>query len=172
MLPVAWDLLASAPSDAARDDADQANAGVLGFLLREIDLRATLRSGDERLEVALAPIRAKLDMIADLLARFAYSSVALPPCHEILLGERQIAWHSTSTLGSGDWLRIKIYFDATFREPVVLYAQVTDAPRAGDDGAGRIAANLVPVPDQICSGLTRLALLTQRQQHRPRPQRR
>jgi hypothetical protein len=163
-LPLAWDVLARPPSEQTRDAAERSNAGILAFLLHGVDTNAAPRPADERLDEALAPIRTKLDIIIGMLARMSYRAVELPPRCPIELGERQIAWVSEQRLRPQAWLRIAIYFDSTFREPVVVFGQVTASAAIDDGSTCRNEADLAEIPEPTIGDLARLALLVQRRQ--------
>jgi hypothetical protein len=162
-LPLAWEALDGPPSESVRDAARQANAGNLALLLHGVDIDAASRVADEQLDEALAPIRTKLDIIVAMLARLSYRSVDLPPCCYIELGERQIAWLSDRPLQPGTWLRIAIYFDTTFREPIVVFAQAIGSTALAG-GQYRNEAELATIAGPILDDLARLALLVQRRQ--------
>ncbi len=162
-LPLAWEVLNGPPSDPVRDATRQANAGSLALLLHGVDIDAAPRVADEQLDEALAPIRTKLDIIVAMLARLSYRDADLPPCCYIELGERQIAWLSDRPLQPGEWLRIAIYFDTAFREPIVLFAQAT-VSTALAGGQYRNEAELATIAGPILDDLARLALLVQRRQ--------
>ena len=163
-IPLASERLCHPPSRATRETIDRSNASVLGFLLQEVDLRAMPSPTDERLAEALAPLRVKLDMLLDMMGRLSYRDVELPPVREVMLSPTQIAWCSCEPRQHGDWLRIRLYFHSTFREAVVLMAEVSScAELAGGEGC-RILGNLVDMPEGTADRLARLALLTQRQQ--------
>jgi hypothetical protein len=161
-LPIACDVLATAPCEQMRDAAEQANAGILAFLLHDIDVGAAPRIADEQLDEALKPIRAKLDIVISMLARLSYQGVELPPRQRIELGEQHIAWMSDRRLRPGTWLRIKLYFDAAFREPVVVFAEVGSSDP--DDDQYRTEADLAAIREPVLGDLGRLALLAQRRQ--------
>lgn len=164
-MPIACDVLDAAPCEPMRTAADQSNADILGFLLHGIDVGAAPRIADEQLEEALKPIRSKLDIVIGMLARLSYQGVELPARCPIELGERHIAWISDRRLDPGAWLRLRLYFDLTFREPVVVFAQLGAC--VADDGAAgqyRNEADLAPIREPILSDLGRLALLVQRRQ--------
>src|SRR5580704_8846418 len=137
-LPLSWEALDHAPTPEDCGKAAWSNAGVLGFLLHGIEIEAAQRPADERLAEALAPLRIKLDVVIEMLGRLTYRDVALPPVCNIELGMDRVAWHSPIPLRVGDWLRIKLYFDANFLEPIVLYGRVAsaipDAAEAKTDG--------------------------------------
>src|SRR5215469_1384252 len=120
-LPMAWEPLDGAPSPEEFGKAAWSNAGVLGFLLHGVEIEAAQRPADERLAEALAPLRIKLDIVIEMLGRLAYRDVTLPPVCNIELSMERIAWHSAMPQRAGDWLRIKLYFDPNFPEPIVLY---------------------------------------------------
>jgi len=163
-LPLACEVLDGPPAEPLRDAVAQANAGNLAFLLHGVDAEAAPRAADEQLDEALAPIRTKLDIVIGMLARLSYRTVELPPCCYIELGERQIAWVAEHPLREGDWLRISIYFDATFREPVVIFGQATGSAALGPSGQYRNEAALAEIAEPIIGDLARLALLAQRRQ--------
>jgi hypothetical protein len=162
-LPIAWDVLDNPPCERMREAAEQSNADVLALLLHDIDVGAAPRISDEQLEEALKPLRTKLEIVIGMLARLSYRGVALPARREIELGERQIGWTADIPLRPEAWLRIAIYFDATFREPVILFAQATSVVSLSG-GQYRTEAELTAIPDRIISDLGRLALLVQRRQ--------
>jgi hypothetical protein len=164
MLPVASNRLDHPPSREMAEAVARSNASVLGFLLEEIDLEALPRPGDERLATALAPLRIKLDLLIDLMARLSYRSVVLPPVSPVALGLTRVVWHSAEAWRPGDWLRLDLYFHQVFREPVSLFAAVTDCGCQDRDRSRRIEAELSAMLDSTREQLTRLALLTQRQQ--------
>jgi hypothetical protein len=168
-LPVSWEALDRAPSNEDREAAVWANAGILAFLLHGVDLDAAQRSSDEHLAEALAPLRIKLDIVIEMLGRLTYRDVALPPVHDIELGMTRMAWHSPQALRPGDWLRIKLYFDPKFLEPIVLYGCVASAIDDDATGACSVQAELAEIPRDTEEAFARLAFLAQRRQlaHRP-----
>lgn len=163
-LPLACEVIDGPPSEPMRDAVEQANAGNLAFLLHGVDVDAAPRAADEQLDEALAPIRTKLDIVIGMVARLSYRSVELPPRCYIELGEQQIAWLSERPLREGDWLRIAIYFDATFREPVVVFAQAIASVPLDAAGHYRNEAALAEIGEPTLGDLARLALLVQRRQ--------
>jgi hypothetical protein len=169
MLPFSCEPLAQPASRELRETVERSNASVLGFLLQGVDLEAMPRSQDERLAEALAPLRAKLDMIVDMLGRLSYRDIELPPPADIELGPGRIAWTSSLPRQPGDWLRIKLYFDPIFREPVIVFGQVTSCSDDGDQDCCRIQAALCDVSESVGENVARLALLTQRRQRAQRP---
>ena len=168
-LPLAVESLRDLPSRETRETVERSNASVLGFLLQGVDLAAMPRPADERLVEALAPLRVKLDMLIDMVGRLSYRDIKLPPVREIELGSRRIAWCSQKPWQRGDWLRIELYFDPTFREPVVLIAAVTSCVGEDRDEGWRIVADPVEMPESIAERLARLALVTQRHQRVRQP---
>ncbi|HWB52078.1 MAG TPA: hypothetical protein VG651_23420 [Stellaceae bacterium] len=169
-LPVAWEVLDGAPAAEECGRAAWSNAGVLGFLLHGVELEAAQRPADERLTEALAPLRIKLDIVIDMLGRLAYRDVVPPPVRNIELGMDRIAWHSPAPLRVDDWLRIKLYFDPNFLEPIVLYGRVASAiPDDGTGGCG-VQAELSETSIETEEAVTRLAFLAQRRQLAQRPQ--
>jgi len=162
-LPVSWEPLDGAPTPEDCGKAAWSNAGVLGFLLHGIEIDAAQRPADERLAEALAPLRIKLDIVIEMLGRLAYRDVALPPVLTIELGMERIAWHSATLLRVGDWLRIRLYFDPNFLEPIVLYGQVASA--IPDEAGGCAAqAELTETSLETEEAVARLAFLAQRRQ--------
>jgi len=169
LLPVSCERLDATPSGEQLEAVDQSNAGVVFFLLQGVDLEAMSRPADERLTEALAPLRTKLDMIIEMLGRLSYRDTELPPLSEIELSVNRIAWFSPRPWQRGDWLRIRLYFHPTFREPVVLLGKVTSC---ADDTRGdgcRVELGLVEMSESTGENIARLALLTQRRQRGQRP---
>lgn len=168
VLPIAWDRLAEAPTPEAHAALHAANAGVLAFLLREIESEATPRTADERMLEALAPLHAKLDMIVELLGRLRYGSDPLPATREIEFALDRIGWTSPEPLNMTGWLRFRLYFHPTFREPVMLHGRVAGcAP--DDEGGHRVEADLASTPETQDAALARLAFLAHRRQQAQRP---
>ena len=170
-LPVSSSRLSHAPSRETSEAVARANASVLAFLLHEVDVDAMPRPADETLAAALAPLRSKLDLLTDLVARLCYREIALPPVSQLELGPTHVAWHSNEEWRRGDWLRLDLYFNQVFREPVCLFAAVTDCAEQDRESGGRIDADLCEMLDSTRERLARLAFLTQRQQltrQRPR----
>jgi len=167
-LPVSWEALDAAPTREDCGKVAWSNAGIIGILLHGVDLEAAQRPGDERLSEALAPLRLKLDIAIEMLGRLAYRDVVLPPVCNIELGMDRMTWHSAGPCGVGQWLRIKLFFDPNFPEPIVLYGQVASAI-PDDTGGCSIQAELTETSLETEEAVTRLAFLAQRRQlaHRP-----
>jgi hypothetical protein len=163
-LPVAWESLDAPPSPEDCGKAAWSNAGVLGFLLHGIEVEAAQRPADERLAEALAPLRFKLDIVIEMVGRLAYRDVVLPPVCNIELGTERIAWHSPQPLLVGDWLRIKLYFDPHFLEPIVLYGHIASAIPDGAGGGCGVQAELAETSIETEEAVARLAFLAQRRQ--------
>jgi hypothetical protein len=168
-LPVSWEVLERAPSTEDCGKAAWSNAGVLGFLLHGIEIDAAHRPADERLAEALAPLRIKLDTIIEMLGRLTYRDVTLPPVRDIELAMDRIAWHSPILLKAGDWLRINLYFDPYFLEPIVLYGHVAGAIPDDSGGGCGVQAELAETSLETEEAVTRLAFLVQRRQLARRP---
>jgi hypothetical protein len=168
-LPVSWETLDHAPSSEDCGKAAWSNAGVLGFLLHGIEIDAAQRPADERLAEALAPLRIKLDIVIEMLGRLTYRDVALPPVCDIELGTERIAWNSPQPLRAGDWLRIKLYFDPHFLEPIVLYGNVASAIKDDATGGCSVQAELAETSLETEEAVARLAFLVQRRQLAQRP---
>ncbi len=170
-LPVSSSRLSHAPSRETSEAIARANASVLAFLLHEVDVDAMPRPADDTLAAALSPLRSKLDLLTDLVARLCYRDVVLPPVSQLELGRTHVAWHSNEEWRRGDWLRLDLYFNQVFREPVSLLAAVTDCAAQDRELGWRIDADLCEMLDSTRERLARLAFLTQRQQlirQRPR----
>ena len=163
-LPVFGNRLCEPPSLDMRRAVDLANASVLDFLLHEADLEAMARPTDERLVAALAPLRTKLDMLIDMVARLSYRAMALPPVCDVELSPGHIAWQSRQLWRPGDWLRLELFFHPVFREPVSLLTEVAECGDERHHGTSRIEGELAPMSPDTVDSLARLAFLTQRQQ--------
>lgn len=162
VLPLAWEAIAGAPAAEMRAAAEWSNAGVVRFLLHEIEAGAAVRPAEERLAEALAPIHARLEMIIEMVGRLSYRDLALPPRHDIDLGLDRIVWVAPQPVGG--WLRLKLYFHAVFLEPVVLYGKVAACRPAVDGSGSDVQVELDAIPEAIGEALIRLAFLTQRRQ--------
>jgi hypothetical protein len=168
-LPVSWETLDHAPSPEDCGKAAWSNAGVLGFLLHGIEIDAAHRPADEHLAEALAPLRIKLDIVIEMLGRLTYRDVVLPPVRDIELGTERISWNSPHPLRAGDWLRIKLYFDPHFLEPIVLYGSVASAIKDDATGGCSVQAELAETSLETEEAVARLAFLAQRRQLAQRP---
>jgi hypothetical protein len=168
-LPMAWEALGQPPSHEDCEKAAWANAGVVGFLSHGADLEAAHRSSDEHLTEALAPLRIKLDVVIELLGRLTYRDVRLPEVRDVELGMTRIAWYSPQPLQCGEWLKIKLYFDQKFLEPIILFGCVVSAVKDEAEGGCSVQAELAASTIESEEGFARLAFLAQRRQlaHRP-----
>ncbi len=149
----------------------RSNTSVLAFLWQEVELAAMPQTADERLATALAPLRTRLDMLIEMVARLSYHHVALPPTISVALSPTRIIWHSRQQWSRGDWLRLELYFHPLFREPVSLLVQVTDCAEDEREACWRVEASLIEMPESTRDEMTRLAFLTHRRQQawrRPR----
>jgi hypothetical protein len=161
---MSWEALAEAPTPEDCHAASSVNTGVISFLLHGIDLDAAQRPMDESLAEALLPLRIKLDILIGMVGRLTYRGITLPPTRDIELGMGRMAWHSPGPLDVGKWLRIKLYFDPNFLEPLVIYARVTSAlPDEATGGCG-VQAEPVETPPETEEAFTRLTFLAQRRQ--------
>jgi len=167
-LPLAWELLDRVPTSAAREAAQGSNAGIVRFLVHEIDVNAALRPAEERLAEALAPIHTKLDMVIEVLGRLAYRDLALPPRREVELSLDRIAWYVPKPLTVGAWVRVKLFFHPTFLEPVVLYARVAYCGQAEGEAGCPVQAEIDEMPEATGESFARLAFLAQRRQRAER----
>ena len=163
-IPIAWDVLDHPPSPQCRELAEQANADLLAFLLREVDIDAGPRPADEQLAEALAPLRMKLDMIIELLAKLSYRDLELPPRREIEIEASRISWESPQPLSLAAWLRIRMYFHRTFREPIVIFGKVASSDGSTAGTAYLVRADLAEMSEYSRGELSRLAFLSQRRQ--------
>jgi hypothetical protein len=163
-LPISWEALDGAPSTEDCGKATWANAGVFSLLLHAIDVDAAQRPSDERLAEALAPLRIKLDIVIEMLGRLAYRDVEPPPVCNIEFATDRIGWESPRPLRVGDWLRIKLYFDPNFLEPIVLYGCVASAIPEDATGTCGVQAELVETSLETEEAVARLAFLAQRRQ--------
>lgn len=159
-LPLDWERLPSPPSAETRQSTAWANDGVLGFLLHEIDAEASQRPLDERLAEALTPLRNKLDLVIEMVARLSYREVQLPPVRTIEFGLNRVGWVSPEPIAPGEVLRLSLYFHHTYLEPLVLYG-VAASCVAGDAGY-QVQAELDDMPEQTGEAFARLAFLAQR----------
>jgi hypothetical protein len=103
-----------------------------------------------------------------MLVRLSHPHTELPPLRNVELTRTQIAWLSLGPTETGDWLRVELYFHPTFREPVVLLAQVSNCVVQAPQEGYRIEAELVRMSEETCENLARLSFLTHRQQRRVR----
>jgi hypothetical protein len=170
VLPLAWEPLDGAPGRMARAALERANGSVLDVLLQRIDLDAASRAADERLAEALIPLRAKLDLVIDMISRLSYRDVALPELCEVELGLDRIAWSSPEPMDAGAWLRLKLYFHEAYREPIALFGEVIGCTNGHEDGWW-VQAEIPEMTDDIGESFARLIFLAHRRRLAQRPAR-
>jgi hypothetical protein len=163
-LPISSERLPEPPSREIGEAVARSNASVLAFLSQEIELAAMPRTADDRLAMALAPLRTRLAMLIEMVARLTYRDIALPPVVPVALSPSRIIWHSRQHWRRGDWLRLDLYFHPIFREAVSLLLQVTDCVKGEREEFWQVEGSLVEMPGSTREGMTRLAFLTHRQQ--------
>lgn len=113
---------------------------------------------------ALAPLRIKLEMIIELLAKLSYRDLELPPRREIEIEASRVSWESPQPLSLAAWLRIRMYFHPTFREPIVIFGKVTSSNRSVAGAAYLVHADLAEMSECSRGELSHLAFLSQRRQ--------
>ncbi len=163
-LPVEWEPLAGPPTEALLDRLERTNTGVLATLLKCADLGAP-PAEDEMLAEALEPLRVKIDMIIEMLARMSYRELVLPDPRAIELGLNHLRWLQPMPLPTDRWLLNKIYFHNVFREPIVLAGRVASSHVEADDGAGsKIEVDLAEMSEGASESFARLVFLEHRRQ--------
>ena len=170
MIPASWEPLDRPPTQAALDALEHANAGVLGFFLQRVDLATAPRPGDEGLTEALAPLRAKLDLIIEMLSGLSYRQVVLPDPQDIELALDHIIWTVPSPLAAGQWLKTRLYFSDAYREPVTLYTEVAGSAADGE-GGWRVHGALPEMSESVGESFARLIFFEQRRRLAQRPAR-
>ena len=163
-LPISSERLPDPPSREIGEAVARSNASVLAFLSQEIELAAMPRTADDRLAMALAPLRTRLDMLIEMVARLTYRDIALPQVVPVALSPSRIIWQARQHWRRGDWLRLELYFHPIFREAVSLLLQVTDCVKGEREEFWQVEGSLVEMPGSTREGMTRLAFLTHRQQ--------
>jgi hypothetical protein len=161
-VPLAWQPLAGAPADALLEELERSNGQVVAMLLKCADLGAPPIE-DEVLAEALEPLRTKLDLIADMLARLSYRDLALPEARAIELGLAHLRWSQAAPPPADSWLLCRLYFHDLFREPVTLAGRVA---RLSGEGAGRsrIELDVADMPPSLGESFARLIFLEHRRQ--------
>lgn len=162
-IPVEWEPLAGPPTDALLDRLERSNSGVLATLLKCADLGAPPVE-DEALIEALAPLRLKVDMILEMLARMSYRELALPDPRPIELGLNHLRWIQPTALPTDRWLLNKIYFHDVFREPVVLAGRVASCQAQHAKETVKIEVDLAEMSDGVSESFARLVFLEHRRQ--------
>jgi hypothetical protein len=150
------------PSEDKLDQLEHANSSVLAMLLKGADLGAAPVE-DEALAEALEPIRVKLDMVVEMVARLSYRDLVLPEARAVEVGLSHLRWIQAESLPVGGWLVSRIYFHDVFREPVTLAGRVA-AATADRDGQFRIEVDLAQMSDALAESLGRLVFLEHRRQ--------
>jgi hypothetical protein len=162
-VPIAWEILAGPPDDGLLDRLERSNGLVLGTLLKGVDLGAK-PIDDEALAEALEPVRIKLDMIVEMVARLFYRDQILPARHRIELGLGHILWTQHEPLRPDTWLLNKVYFNDLFREPVTLAGRVTSCVAAPGHDGWNVAVDLAAMEEEVSESFARLVFLEHRRQ--------
>ncbi|HXE16634.1 MAG TPA: hypothetical protein VN632_05365 [Stellaceae bacterium] len=160
-LPVEWEPLAGPPTDALLDRMERSNGGILRTLLKTADLGAPPVE-DEVLADALLPLRVKLDMVVEMLARLSYRDLTVPDPRPIELGLNQLRWTQPRPLAVDTWLLAKIYFHEIFREPIVLAGRVANCVPGQPDDTVRIEMDLAEMSEELGESFARLVFLEHR----------
>lgn len=160
-LPVEWEALAGPPTDALLDRLERSNGGIVRTLLRNADLGAPPIE-DEAIADAIAPLRVKLDMAVEMLARLSYRDLIVPDPRPIELGLSQLRWTQPRALAVDTWLLAKIYFHEVFREPVVLAGRIANCVAGQADDAVRIEMDLAEMSEELGESFARLVFLEHR----------
>jgi hypothetical protein len=161
--PIAWEALAKAPNDDVLDRLERSNGAVLSTLLKGVDLGAAAID-DETLIEALEPLRVKLDMLVEMVARLFYRDHIMPPPRQIELGLSHILWSQREQLQPDRWLLNKIYFNDLFREPVTLAGRVKSCVAAPHHAGWNISVDLAAMAEDVSESFARLVFLEHRRQ--------
>ncbi|MGH6981351.1 MAG: hypothetical protein ACREFC_09110 [Stellaceae bacterium] len=160
-LPVEWESLAGPPTDALLYRLERSNGGILRTLLKIADLGVS-PPDDETLADAIEPLRVKLDMVLEMVARLSYRDLALPDPRSIELGLNHLCWTQTRPLAADTWLLAKIYFHDVFREPIVLAGRVAKGAAAQPDDTVKVEMDLAEMSDELGESFARLVFLEHR----------
>lgn len=149
------------PSEDKLDQLERANGGVVATLLKSSDLGAP-QVEDEALAEALEPLRLKLDMIVEMLARLSYRELAIAEPRPVEIGLSHLRWTQPQPLPVGSWLLSRIYFHDVFREPVTLAGRVAASQARG--GHFHVEVDLAQMSDALAESFGRLVFLEHRRQ--------
>jgi len=162
-VPIAWEMLAAPPVEALLDRLERDNAVVVGMLLKSADLGAA-PVDDPVLSDALEPLRVKLDMIVEMLARLSYRDRVLPAPCAIELSLNRILWTQEEPLALGTWVVSRVYLSDMFRDAVALAGRVTACAPAPGVGRWRIDVDLAEMSEDLGESFARLVFLEHRRQ--------
>jgi hypothetical protein len=162
-LPVEWETVADAPGAELLERLERANGTVLGTLLKGVDL-GTPPIADDALAEALEPLRVKLDMIAEMVARLLYRDQPLPAPRAIELGLSHILWSQAEPLHPDSWLLSKIYFSDLVRDPVTLAGRVKSCVPGPSQRGWNIEVDLAAMGEDVSESFARLVFLEHRRQ--------
>lgn len=161
-MPFEAQALERPPSEDALDQMERTNSGVIATLLKGADL-GTAPIADESLAEALEPLRHKLDMLVEMVARLSYRDMAMPDAREIEIGLSHLRWTQAESLPVGGWLLSRIYFHDVFRELIALPGRVA-AATADAGGQFHIEIDLAQMSDALAESFARLVFLEHRRQ--------
>jgi hypothetical protein len=162
-LPIEWEPISEPPSAEFLGRLERSNRGVLATLLKCADL-GTPAIEDEVLADALEPLRVKIDMIVEMLARMSYRGQALPESWPIELGLLHLRWSQPTPLAENTWLLSRIYFHDIFREPIALAGRVGSCSRDAPDDFSKIDMDLAEMSEGLSESFARLVFLEHRRQ--------
>lgn len=162
-VPVEWEPISGSPAIEMLNRLERANGAVLATLLRCADLGAPPVE-DEILVGALEPLRVKLDMVMEMVARMSYRDLALPAPRAIELGLMHLRWSQSAPVPVDSWLLNKIYFHDVFREPVVLAGRVASCVPGQPEGVNKIEVDLAEMSEGLSESFARLVFLEHRRQ--------
>jgi hypothetical protein len=162
-LPIEWEPIPGPPNGDLLERLERSNGGVLATLLKCADL-GTPPVEDEVLADALEPLRVKIDMIVEMLARMSYRDQALPESWPIELGLTHLRWSQPAPLAENGWLLSRIYFHDIFREPIVLAGRVGSSSSGDPDGVSKIEVDLAEMSEGLSESFARLVFLEHRRQ--------
>jgi hypothetical protein len=162
-VPIGWESISGPPDNDLLDRLERSNGSVLTTLLKFADL-GTPPVEDDVLADALEPLRVKIDMVVEMLARMSYRDLTLPQPRPIELGLIHIRWSQPEPLAVDSWLLSKIYFHDIFREPIVLAGRVASCVPGSSEGVSKIEIDLAEMSETLSESFARLVFLEHRRQ--------
>lgn len=161
-LPLAWRELSALPDEAELQHLEQANLTLLHTLFA-LDIHAG-DHGDDPMALANATELKRLDfkvgLLLGLVGQLLAHQQAVPPEHLLTLTVRDLSWRAAAAPPVGASLRLELYCNLSYPQPLLLHAQVSEiVSLEGDD---QLTAKFYPISTPMEEALERYIFLQHR----------
>ncbi|TVR65166.1 MAG: hypothetical protein EA420_03735 [Candidatus Competibacteraceae bacterium] len=161
-LPLTWRELPALPDAAELQHLEQANLNLLHTLFA-LDIHAGDHS-DDPLALTNATELKRLDfkvgLLLGLVGQLLAHQQAMPPEHPLALTADHLRWSAASAPPVGVPLRLELYCNLSYPQPLILHAQVDEM--VSDEGEQQIKAHFYPMSPPMHEALERYIFLQHR----------